>query len=309
MIHTILTMGSMLGLGALLTHKVRFNKDTRGLFTSLIIYIGVPSLVLVSFLKTPYEEGLYLQLLWTFLFSIGIYLVIVCCTKWLALLIGISNQRASELAVISAQGNTGYIGLPLCAVLLGPKGTLFAVIFDMGIGVSLWTISVMVLQNQVSLTPRTLKPLLNAPLIAIIVGVSCFFLELKMHDSIIQLLQRLGAIAAPLALIYIGFFIPKMLKNRKQINLSLLVLPIGIKLLLMPVITAFILACLNLEREITQVILLMSTMPTGAMVPILFEQFKADHELGASATIYATILSLVTIPMMFYLGSWIIKWL
>lgn len=108
-------------------------------------------------------------------------------------------------------GNTGYIGLPLCSALLGSKGTIFAAAFDMGVGVSIWTISVMVLQNQVSFSPKVLKPLLNAPLIAIILGVFLFVIELKILDYFLQLLQRLGTIASPLALIYIGFFIPELL--------------------------------------------------------------------------------------------------
>lgn len=306
MIHTVLVMGSMLGIGAWLTRNVRFNADTRSLFTSLILSVATPSLIFISFLQTPYEPGLDTQLWWTFLFSVGMYLFFIYFTKWMTRLVGISDQRANELAIIAVHGNTGYIGVPLSVVLLGAKGTLFAVAFDMGIGVSLWTISVMVLQKQGSFSLRALKPMLNAPLIATLIGGCFFMFNWKIPNNLLQLFQHLGALATPLALIYIGFFIPPLFKKRNSIAFFNLSIAIGIKLLVIPFITALILSYTNFQKEMTQAILLMSTMPTGAMIPILFEQYQADEELGASATIYATILSLLTVPAMFYIGNWMI---
>lgn len=136
MIQTVLVMGCMLGIGAWLTRKVRFNADTHSLFSSLIIFVAVPSLIFISFIKTPYERGLEIQLWWTFLFSVGSYLFVIYFTKWMTRLVGISVQKSNELAVLAAHGNTGFIGLPLSVVLLGVKGTIFGIAYDMGVGVS-----------------------------------------------------------------------------------------------------------------------------------------------------------------------------
>jgi predicted permease len=178
MLNTLLIMGSMLGIGALLNRKVGFHEDTRNLFASLIIYVAVPSLVFVSFLKTPHEPRIYIQLLWMFLFSIGIYIVTLFFTIWIASLFNITRQRANELAVIAAHGNTGFIGLPLCAALFGSKGVILAIAFDEGVGVCFWTISAMVLQNRISFSPQILKSVFNFPLIAIGLGLSFYLFEL-----------------------------------------------------------------------------------------------------------------------------------
>lgn len=78
----------------------------------------------------------------------------------------------------------------------------------------------MVLRNQMSFSLHALKQLLNAPLLAMVVGICFFILDWKIPHLLLQLFQYLGALAAPLALIYIGFFIPQLLKKRKSISMS-----------------------------------------------------------------------------------------
>jgi predicted permease len=307
MIQSVLMMASMLGIGAILTKKVNFNDDTRTLLTSLIVYVAVPCVIIGSFFQLPHEDGLYRHLLLVFTFSIGIYAVTLFLTWWLARLLGISKFQASQMAVISAQGNTGFIGLPLCLILFGSKGVILAAVFDTAVGISLWTMSVMVINHRYSITLQSLKPLINIPLIAFFAGLLLSIVQFEAPESLLQLLIKLGALASPLALIYIGFFLPKILRSRKQTAYKALAIAISIKLFVVPLLTIGILSSLPMDTLTKQVILLMSTMPTGSMVPILFSQLKADEEFGAQATVFSTIASLLTIPLMYGLGSSILS--
>jgi predicted permease len=307
MIQSVLMMASMLGIGAILTKKVNFNDDTRTLLTSLIVYVAVPCVIIGSFFQLPHEDGLYRHLLLVFTFSIGIYAVTLFFTWWLARLLGISKFQASQMAVISAQGNTGFIGLPLCLILFGSKGVILAAVFDTAVGISLWTMSVMVINHRYSITLQSLKPLINIPLIAFFAGLLLSIVQFEAPESLLQLLIKLGALASPLALIYIGFFLPKILRSRKQTAYKALAIAISIKLFVVPLLTIGILSSLPMDTLTKQVILLMSTMPTGSMVPILFSQLKADEEFGAQATVFSTIASLLTIPLMYGLGSSILS--
>ncbi|WP_028775435.1 AEC family transporter [Shimazuella kribbensis] len=307
MIQSVLMMASMLGIGALLTKKVNFNEDTRTLLTTLIVSVAVPCVIVGSFFQLPHEEGLYGHLLIVFAFSLGTYAISLFLTWWLGRLLGMSKFQSSQMAVISAQGNTGFIGLPLCLILFGSKGVILAAVFDTGVGISLWTMSVMVINHRYSITLRSLKPMINIPLIAFFVGLLLSIFQFDAPETLLQFLLKLGALASPLALIYIGFFLPKLFRSNKQTNFKPLIIGISIKLLVVPLITIGILSSLPLDKLTKQVILLMSTMPTGSMVPILFAHLKADEEFGAQATVFATITSLLTIPLMYGLGSWILS--
>lgn len=306
MIESILMMASMLGIGGLLTKKVKLNEDTRTLMTTLIVNVSVPCVIIGSFIQLPKENGLYLQLLIIFSFSLALYAITLIITWWISRWVGTTKLQASQMAVIAAQGNTGFIGLPLCLVLFHSKGVILATAFDTAVGVSLWTMSVMVINHRYSLTLRSLKPLLNFPLAAFLFGLILSFIHVKIPESLLQLFLKLGALASPLALIYIGLFLPKLFRNRKQTAYKTLFISIAIKLLGVPLLAIGILSLFHFDKLMSQVILLLSTMPTGAIVPILFSSLKADEEFGAQGTVYATILSLVTIPLMYRLGSWIL---
>lgn len=306
MIESVLMMASMLGIGGLLTKKVKVNEDTRTRLTTLIVYVSVPCVIIGSFIQLPKENGLYKHLLIVFLFSFVLYAITLVVTWWIARGLGKSIQQASQMAVIAAQGNTGFIGLPLCLILFDSKGVILAAVFDTAVGISLWTMSVMVIKHRYSITLQSLKPMLNFPLIAFFIGMILSFVPLNVPESLLQLLLKFGALASPLALIYIGLFLPNLLRNRKQTAYKPLLIAIGIKLIGVPLLTIGILSLVHLDSLMTQVILLLSTMHTGSMVPILFASLKADEEVGARATVYSTILSLITIPIMYSVGSWLL---
>jgi predicted permease len=119
MIESVLMMASMLGIGGLLTKKVKVNEDTRMLLTTLIVYVSVPCVIIGSFIQLPREDSLYQHLLIVFLFSLRLYALTLLMTWWIARWIGTSKFQASQMVVIAAaQGNTGFIGLPLCLILL-----------------------------------------------------------------------------------------------------------------------------------------------------------------------------------------------
>jgi predicted permease len=306
MIESVLMMASMLGIGGLLTKKVRVNEDTRTLLTNLIIYVSVPCVIIGSFIQLPKDNSLYTHLLLVFLFSFMLYLITLVVTWWIARGLGKSKRQASQMAVIAAQGNTGFIGLPLCLILFDSREVILAAIFDTAVGVSLWTLGVMVIRHRYSITLQSLKPMLNFPLIAFFIGIVLSFIHVNVPEPLLQLFLKLGALASPLALIYIGLFIPKLLQNRKNTDYPSLLIAIGIKLIGVPLLTISILFLLRLDSSMSQVILLLSTMPTGSMVPILFATLQTDEEFGAQATVYATLLSLITIPIMYSMGTWML---
>ena len=285
-------------IGYLLTKKVRFQPDTKKLMVILIVNVAVPSLILSSFSKLTIERNFYTKLLVVFLFSVLLYLFTMFFGLIVTRLFRGSKQKAKEIAVASAQANTGFIGIPLCAALFGPEAVLLAVVYDVGTGISLWTFSMMVLQKKPSFDLQMVKRIINLPLIAFFIGFLLNILHLKLPSNLLQLSSQFGMLASPLAMMYIGSFIPQLLKKRKMVEPVLLTVASTIRLCLIPLMTAIILRLLHLDDQMTQVILIMSMMPVGAMVPILFAMHGADEEFGASATVYSTLISLLTIPIM-----------
>lgn len=148
MVHAVLSMGILMMIGYFVTKKVRFHQDTKDLMVTLIVNVAVLCLILLSFSKLMIEKNFYTKLLFVFFFSVILYLFTILLGLMVTRLFRGSKQKAKEIAVASAQANTGFIGIPLCASLFGLKAVLFAVVYDIGTGISLWTFSMIVLQKN-----------------------------------------------------------------------------------------------------------------------------------------------------------------
>jgi predicted permease len=306
MVTSIATMACMLMIGASLRSKITFDQSARNLLSTLIVNVAVPSLIVVSFQQLPHDENLYGRLLTIFLISLGLYLTSLVLVWWISRLSGMETKQSGQTAVLASHANTGFIGIPLCYTLFGNEGVVLATAFDMATGICLWTVSVMVLKHEYSLRLRTLKPLLNMPLFAIVVGLIFFISHVNLPTAVLTLLNKLGALTTPLALIYIGLFLPQLFQHWKKVSLRPLALAVTWKLITLPLLTIGLLSFLSLDTASEHVVLLLSTMSTGSMIPILFAQLKSNEELGAHATVLTTMLSLITIPVLFSFGIWIL---
>lgn len=306
MITSIATMACMLAIGAGLRSKITFDHSARNLLSTLIVSVAVPSLILVSFQQIPQDAALYRRLIIVFLISFSLYFCSLVIVWWLSRLSGMTPTQAGQTAVLATHANTGFIGIPLSFTLFGNEGVVLATAFDMATGICLWTLSVMVIKHEYTLRLRTLKPLINMPLFAIVAGLTLFISSIDLPTAALTLLNKLGALTTPLALIYIGLFLPQLFKSWKNVSYRPLVFAVSWKLIILPLLTIALLSLISLDKTSERVILLLSTMSTGSMVPILFAQLKSNEELGAQGTVIATILSLITIPLMYALGLWIL---
>src|SRR5699024_10955453 len=112
-----------------------------------IVNVGMPSIILSSILKVEIEKDMYSMLIFTFIFSIIVNIVGIGLGVVISIVLKRYSNFRQEIGVLSGIGNTGYIGIPLCSILLGPEGALYAAIFDAGVNVTLWTVGAFVLQG------------------------------------------------------------------------------------------------------------------------------------------------------------------
>src|SRR5699024_1427936 len=142
------------------------------------------------------------------------------------------SKKKAELAILSAFGNTGFIGIPLCAVLFGPEGALYAAIFDAGVDFTIWTVGVYLLQENKKINLNLIKGIINIPLIAIIVGLVIAASGINMPMIVTDLADMLAAFAVPLAMFFIGGIVSDFQRGDVKISYFEVTAPIFIKLIL-----------------------------------------------------------------------------
>ena len=162
LLFTIFKLAVLLAIGVWIAYKIPLTKDIRGLLIFTIINIALPAIILNGFFQVEMNDSLINQMMIIFLFSIS-FIIIGLIIGWLfSKLIGLNPLKARETAFLSTFGNTGLIGIPLCASLFGAKGAVFAAVFDAGMSLMLWTVGILFIQGKRKVTLQNVKSMLSA---------------------------------------------------------------------------------------------------------------------------------------------------
>lgn len=295
-----LLIALMIAIGALLSRTFSFNDDTRQMLTSLIIYIAMPSIILSSIFNIDVDANRLQNIAIVFMLSIIINLTGIGLGWFFATLSSTHATKRGEIGFLSGLGNTGFIGIPLCATLFGPEGALYAAIFDAGVDFTIWTVGVLILQNKRRLTLQAMTSLLNAPLIAIVVGLLAAVLNIKPPGIFVQLTDHFASLAVPLAMFYIGIMIMTFDRSKMSAIRSHVWLPIIVKLIVLPFFVVSLLQWIDLVSVVRQTVLIQSMMPSVMIAPILFAKYAKDGDMATVTTVTSTVIALVTIPFLLY---------
>ena len=229
------------------------------------------------------------------------------CLIVFAVVLLVSWMRNRDLAAASLDGlsasysNTGYMGIPLCALALGQDGLAPAIIstFIVFVMFALATvfIEIGILSHKRSheIVLSVIKSLCTNPLlIAPVAGLLWAGSELTLYDPIAQVIAFLAAASTPCALVSIGLFL--MQKSTaapaQAWGISLA------KLILQPVI-AWVIAgpVLELPGLWVNAIVILSALPTGTGPFMLAQYYKADGSVISRVVLITTVSSLLTLSL------------
>ncbi|RBW70746.1 AEC family transporter [Bacillus taeanensis] len=290
-------------IGYMIAKNNEITEESKQLLISIMLNIAIPCLILDGAFKTKVGKELISQLILIFIFSIIISLLGLLLGWIFARIFNYSPSNARKIAFIAGLGNTGFIGIPLCAEIFGPKGALLAAAFDTGLGIILFTVAIALLQENYQFSLASLKQIMNPPIISIVIALFIIITEIKPPEIIQQLNGMLANLATPLGMLYIGILIRMMLKQKGPMSISRLTVPILLKLIIFPIITILLVGFTNLSIIIKQVIIIQTAMPTMAIAPILLARYAQDEEIGVKATVFSTICAILTVPFIVFLGS------
>ncbi len=232
-------------------------------------------------------------------------LMIFCCvamTAWFALLmftiprIERENPRRGVLIQAMFRSNFALFGLPMAESLcgaerMGPTSLLIGVCVPL-----VNVLAVVTLESFRGGRPSARKMLLgiakNPLIIASLLGVAFNLLGIPLPSAVQKTVTDLGRVATPLSLVALGasFTFASAANFRKQ-----LVLGVGGKLVLCPLIMVSLGVALGLRAEMLVPVLIFFGAPTAVSSFPMAQQMDGDGELAASLVVFTSALSIVTI--------------
>lgn len=206
----------------------------------------------------------------------------------------------------AAYANTGYIGIPLCILVLGDDGLVPALIATLVVVCVLFAIAVVLVEVGLQREPTAgaaiarvvialgKNPLVVAPALGGLWAIS----GLTLVEPAAKFLHMLGLATTPCALVSLGAFLAKRQPGRAAGAPAL----VALKLIGQPLI-AWCLAIYVFDLSIfwAQAALLLAALPTGTGPYMLAEFYGRDASIVSSTILYSTLGSLLTLSLCLYL--------
>ena len=185
--------------------KVRLLPDkAASIFAVLLLYISQPFLMMASLFNKEFQPSMLVNFGWVLLFAVVLQLLVYFVSK---LVFCKTKEEASRRACVACSylGNVGFMGIPVMEMLFPGNSdmVLYTVVYNIAFNAMTWTLGVFTITGEKKRI-NPLKIVLNPPMIAVIVSLPFFFLNVHIPEQVMTPISYLGDMTLPLSMVILG---------------------------------------------------------------------------------------------------------
>ena len=291
--------------------KVLKSEQSSG-FSQLLSMVAVPFMIVSGTINLPLSKNTLLELLFTVVLGTALIFIFY----FLSFLFvgklndadeGIAKKKKSMIRFCQVFANNGFLGMPLAAALFGMSSRICSYLTILVVinNVVLYTLGFyMVSFERKNMRLKTV--LLNPVVLGFVVGLILNITGVcKVIPEIDTYVGHLKNLVTPIAMLILGMKmgdlnLSTLFKCKKLYLVSL------VKLIVFPVVTVALAYPLTvlLKKDTVSIVLAMFmsfAMPTAGLASAFADSVNGDTEGAAIYTFGTTILSVVTIPVLFWI--------
>ncbi len=311
----IAAMFMVILVGWLARRRSYIDAKTTSLLATFTTDVSLPALVLTQMLQTVSWQTLKSG--WLFPLLAIVVLLLGELIGWIGWRLFCTRRQAPTFIFAVSLANWIYLPLPIVQELYGPAGVQILLLCNIGAQVALWTLGVATLHggrlDRSAMLSLVKNPGLIATLLGILLGITlpagngvgAVGLGSLAGKAVFEGLALLGSLTVPLALVLIGAqlgAIP-LAGSRPDRPLSGIVF---LRLVCVPLAALGLIWLVQhsgrpLPRMPVAILFLIAAMPVAVNCSILTDRFAQDARLAAQSVFYSTLLSIVTVPVGFWL--------
>ncbi len=296
-----------LAIPGLILVKTKLLKNEQSTtLSSLLMYIGMPFLIFSSTIGVSFTENLIKGIL--IVSGIGILVVFIFFFV-LFLLFDYkkdsdekNKKRNGMLKFAIIFSNNGFLGLPLASAVFGSQSEIFIYVTVLNIitNALIYTVGIFLISGDKK-TISIKSVLLNPVMIAFIIGIIFNLINVKNYvPEVVNYSSYLSNLVTPLAMIIIGMKLGSVKFKSLFLTPRMYVASV-FKLIIFPAVAILFAIMFKLSNEIILGLFIAFAMPTAGLAPTIADKYNGDTENGVVYTLGSTIISIVTIPVCYYL--------
>jgi predicted permease len=287
--------------GVVAKKKNIITEEVEKSMSSILIRIGMPAMVLSSS-AIAYDSEILPNMLSIFLITVSSYALIIIFGMLNSSLFKFEKSTGNVYISLIVFANVGFMGYPVARALYGDIGVFYTSIVNLVFSAMMWTYGILLYNSKEKLN---LKSLLNIGTISSLLGIVLFLLQITIPAPVLSALDLTGKMTTPLSMLVIGAMIANV--NIKDLFNDWKVYWLSfVKLLVIPLITAFLLKLFNFNDMVVSLCTVMAAMPSAATNAIFAKEFNVNPSFASIGVFFTTLLCIVTLPLMLFLLNTVI---
>lgn len=214
-------------------------------------------------------------------------------------LLPFQKERKPLLELLISVTNTMFIGVPVAEPLLGSQAVFYIALSCIPFNVLLYTYGVWRMNQDGEKARLHLKNMFSIPLLATVIALLVFLLNIPMPGVVKELFSSLSAATMPLSMIVIGSSLGKvsLLDAFKEKSLYFVSL---VRLVVVPLLTLPVLKLITADSVLLGAMVIIAGCPSAVMVTVLAIQYGRDAEFTSEGILLDTVFSMFTLPALVY---------
>lgn len=305
MVRNVLVFMLLAVPGLILVKTKILKTEHSGVLSKVLLYIGMPFLILNSTLNVSFDKALLKIVLISAVIGVGYTMLWFFLSKPCALMEKEEKTRGM-MRFCAVFTNNGFLGIPLATAVFPAQPLVLTCVIIINIitNAIMYTLGVFLIsgdKSRMSIKKAFFNPVLVAFAIGLVlnlIGVKSFLPEVSTYAN------YLGSLVTPLSMLILGIKlggvpIKPMFTSWKMYYVS------AIKLVIMPAVIvaiAFLLdALFAVGSDLILGVFVAFAMPTAALATTFADSYGGDMDNAVSFTLGSTILSVGTIPLLYWL--------
>lgn len=215
-----------------------------------------------------------------------------------------NSKRVSVLRNAAIFPNVAMMALPMQAAMFGSDGVFCGAAHIAAFNLLFWPYCEIVLGGGNNRKALLKKIFLNPCVVATILGLAFFFTGIQIPKTPTTVLQHLSNLVLPLSMVILG---QKL--TRRPLNIIFRdtggLISAAEKLVIVPLLMILLMKIFHIRGLAAICTLISIASPAAANVGMVAVTYGQDAELAASSVSVSTVLSLITMPLMIAVATFV----
>jgi predicted permease len=210
----------------------------------------------------------------------------------------VDNEDVAVERLSSSYANMGFFGLPLVNSIYGSEGVFYVTAYVTVFNILIWTHGVIMMSGSKDLKFKDiLKKLMTPTILAIILGLLFFVLQIRIPNVMHQSFGYIANINTPFAMLIAGVSVGKTNIFKLFTQNLRMYYSVFLKLLLIPFALVLLYVWLPIDDMVKMIAIIMAATPTSTIGTLFTIKYNKNSELSAQIFAVTTLLCVITIPI------------